>query len=118
MGYIISNLGYQILLDQDLAGLDTDAIHDNVAGEIAAISAKASPVGADVLLIEDSEDSNNKKKVTITNLPGGADADAIHDNVANEISAITEKGTPVSGDMLIIEDSAAANVKTLVAVGT
>jgi hypothetical protein len=41
----------------------------------------------------------------------GADATAIHDNVAGEISAITVKGTPVGGDFLIIEDSAAANVK-------
>lgn len=49
---------------------DADAIHDNVAGEIAAITEKATPVSADLLLIEDSADSNNKKKVQIGNLPG------------------------------------------------
>ena len=42
---------------------------------------------------------------------GGADADAIHDNVAGEISAIAEKAAPVAADMLLIEDSAAANAK-------
>ena len=93
------------------AGADTDAIHDNVDGEIVLVTEKVSPVGADVLLIEDSAASNAKKRVQITNLPGGSDADAIHDNVASEISAITAKATPVGGDFLIIEDSAAANVK-------
>lgn len=53
---------------------DADAIHDNVAGEIDAIAEKASPVGADVLVIEDSEDSEDKKKVQIGNLPGGGGA--------------------------------------------
>jgi hypothetical protein len=52
-------------------GTDADAIHDNVAGEIAAITEKTSPVDADLILIEDSEDSNNKKRVQISNLPGG-----------------------------------------------
>ena len=45
------------------------------------------------------------------------DNDAIHDNVAAEISAVTEKVTPVSADLVIIEDSAAANAKKRVQVG-
>lgn len=52
-------------------GTDADAIHDNVAGEIAAVTEKATPVAADLVLIEDSEDSNNKKRVQVGNLPGG-----------------------------------------------
>ena len=51
---------------------DGDAIHDNVAGEIAAIVSKGSPTGSDLLLIEDAADSNNKKKITIATLPTGA----------------------------------------------
>jgi hypothetical protein len=51
-------------------------------------------------------------------VPDGADATAIHDNVANEINAITLKGTPVSGDYLLIEDSAAAGVKKYCTVGS
>ena len=98
-------------------GTDADAIHDNVAGEIDAVAEKVAPVGADIILIEDSADSNNKKKVQITNLPGGADADAIHDNVAGEIIAVTEKATPVSADVLLIEDSADSNNKKRVQIG-
>ena len=98
-------------------GTDADAIHDNVAGEIAAVALKASPVSGDLLLIEDSADSNNKKRVTAGSLPGGTDADAIHDNVAGEIAAVTEKTTPVSADLLLIEDSAASNAKKRVQVG-
>ena len=47
----------------------------------------------------------------------GTDANAIHDNVSSEISAITEKASPVSADLLIIEDSAASNAKKRVQVG-
>lgn len=52
-----------------------------------------------------------------TSASGGADADAIHDNVAAEISAITEKTTPVSADLIVIEDSAASNAKKRVQIG-
>lgn len=99
-------------------GSDADAIHDNVSGEIDAISEKATPVDADVLLIEDSEDTFAKKKVEIGNLPssGGGDADAIHDNVDGEIDAITEKGSPVGADILLIEDSAASYAKKKVQI--
>lgn len=52
-------------------GTDANAIHDNASGEIAAITEKASPVSADLILIEDSEASNAKKRVQVGNLPGG-----------------------------------------------
>lgn len=48
---------------------DPDAIHDNVAGEIAAVAAKATPTTSDLLLIEDAADSNNKKRITLGGLP-------------------------------------------------
>jgi len=48
---------------------------------------------------------------------GGTDAAAIHDDTAGEIAAITEKGTPISADLLIIEDSASGNVKKRVQIG-
>jgi len=127
---------------------DFNAIHDNIAAEISAITAKATPVAADVILIEDSAAGDVKKRITLgsidhdalTNfvaaehidwtqpgagtihtdnyIEGMADADAIHDNVASEISAITAKATPVAGDFLIIEDSAAANVKKSITLGS
>jgi hypothetical protein len=98
-------------------GTDPNAVHDNVADEINQIADKASPVGADVLIIEDSTGGTwTKKKVSITNLPGGADADAIHDNVSNEIQVITPKGSPVGADVIIIEDSAATWAKKSVLI--
>jgi hypothetical protein len=48
---------------------------------------------------------------------GSADANAVHVNAASEISGITEKTTPVAADLLIIEDSAEANVKKRVQIG-
>ncbi len=53
------------------AGSDPDAIHDNVAGEILPIAGKATPVNADVLLIEDSAAGYAKKSVLWSQLPGG-----------------------------------------------
>lgn len=49
----------------DLNHTDTDAIHDNVAAEISAIVEKAAPINADNLVLEDSADSDNKKRVEI-----------------------------------------------------
>ena len=189
--------------DVGAGGGDADAIHDNVAGEIAAVAAKATPVAADLLLIEDSAAANAKKRITIATLEpalegilqlqdlqgqvpntklsdmaantlkgnntgvsgdpmdltvtqatamlnvvtsavkglapasgggttnflradgtwaapaggGGADADAIHDNVAGEIAAVAVKATPVAADLLLIEDSAAGNAKKRITIG-
>ena len=50
-------------------GGDATAIHDNQPGEITAIPEKGAPVQNDWLLIEDSENANNKKKVKIGALP-------------------------------------------------
>jgi hypothetical protein len=60
------------------AGSDTAAIHDNVASEISAITEKTTPASADLLIIEDSADSNNKKRVQVGNLPGGGAVDSVH----------------------------------------
>ena len=50
------------------AGSDTTAIHDNVSGEISAITEKTAPVAADKIVIEDSAAANAKKMVQIGNL--------------------------------------------------
>ncbi|MCP4639455.1 MAG: hypothetical protein GY851_03430 [bacterium] len=50
------------------AGIDPNAIHDNVAGEINAVATKATPLAADLILIEDTAASNAKKKVTVGSL--------------------------------------------------
>lgn len=60
--------------DGRAASGDPDAIHDNVAAEIAAIAAKATPTSSDLIVIEDAADSNAKKRVTIGSLPAAAPA--------------------------------------------
>ena len=47
----------------------------------------------------------------------GSDTTAIHRTAAYEIASIVEKTTPVSADLLLIEDSAAGNLKKSVQVG-
>ncbi len=52
-----------------------NTIHDNVAGEINAITVKGTPVSADKIIIEDSAASWAKKGITIGSLPGGGGGD-------------------------------------------
>jgi hypothetical protein len=95
-----------------ILGTDANAIHDNQANEISALTAKTTPADNDIILLEDSAAGYAKKKITKANLVGaGGDPDAIHDNVAAEISAITEKTTIVDNDVILIEDSAASYAK-------
>lgn len=101
-----------------LTNVTDDAQLKRAAGDIASFTTKATPVSGDLLIIEDSADSNNKKKITVGSLPGGSgtDANAIHKNVAAEISTITEKTAIHRNDLLVIEDSEAANAKKRVLV--
>ena len=55
-------------------GGDPDAIHDNVSGEIAIITEKSVPLGADFALLEDSAASNAKKRFQIANLETAMEA--------------------------------------------
>jgi sucrose-6-phosphate hydrolase SacC (GH32 family) len=59
-------------IDISSSGTDSNAIHKNVAAEISTITEKTTPVAADLILIEDSADDDNKKRVQIGNLPGGS----------------------------------------------
>lgn len=79
---------------------DADAIHDNVAGEIAAITEKISLVSGDMIVIEDSEAANAKKMVQVGNLPGGAggaptDAEYVVETANGSLSAEVVLGTTV-----------------------
>jgi len=99
------------------AGTDANAIHDNASGEILAIPEKAIPDNDDVLIIEDSNDGYSKRRLAIGSLPGGTDADAIHNNVSGEIVGITQKVSPDDSDFLIIEDSSDGYSKRRLAIG-
>jgi len=95
--------------DTGAGGSDATAIHDNVAGEISLITEKASPVSADLIIIEDSADSNNKKRVQVGNLPGGGgSSDAADINIADAGGLIT--GTNV--ETALQENRTAINLNT------
>ena len=64
-------------------GADGSAIHADTAAEISAISLKSIPVSADLILIEDSADSDNKKKITVGSLPTGGGGES---NTASNVN--------------------------------
>jgi len=49
---------------------------------------------------------------------GATDPDAIHRSTAAEIATVPAKMSPVSADLLLIEDSAASNAKRRITIGT
>ena len=86
----------------DLDHTDTDAIHDNISGEISAVAEKVSPGNSDKILIEDDSDGDNKKHIQIQNLPvhihelgGGAH---IADTLAALNALITDANLDDEGD--------------------
>jgi ABC-type tungstate transport system permease subunit len=77
-GTYLSLTGQEITVDpiteSDISDLDHDdtaAIHDNVTGEIAALTEKVTPASGDLILIEDSAAGNAKKYIQVGNLPTG-----------------------------------------------
>jgi len=93
-------------------GADPNAIHDNVAGEINAIAEKGSPVDADLVIIEDSADSYNKKKAQLGNLPSGAPRDAQYLVLAVN-GTLTDERVLTPGDGLDGTDGGAGGAYTL-----
>jgi hypothetical protein len=62
-------------------------------------------------------DGSSGKAVKDGGSPSSTDSNAIHKTTSGEIAALTEKTTPVSADLLVIEDSAASNAKKKVQIG-
>ena len=62
----------KVLFTNFPGGADPNAIHVNAANEITGITIKVSPVSADELVIEDSENGYIKKAITIGTLPAGS----------------------------------------------
>ncbi|HPM74218.1 MAG TPA: hypothetical protein PLA71_00685 [Saccharofermentans sp.] len=86
-------------------GTDLSAFHFNVSGEIYALDLKATPVSADIVIIEDSEDSYNKKRITLESLLGG-------ETTGGFDSPITEYGQYIRGD--VSGDSVAVDAGNIV----
>ena len=72
---------------------DPNAIHDNIAAEILAVTEKVTPISADLLFIEDSADSNNKKRIEIGNLPFALTS---HTHAATDITSGTFANARIS----------------------
>lgn len=74
-------------------GSDTDAIHDNVAGEIVAITEKLHGSVSDELVIEDSDAADVKKSLKLQNIPSGW----LNGSVADTIAADQNDYEPTNG---------------------
>lgn len=74
------------------------AFHSVVDGEIEALTEKSTPVDADLVLIEDSEDDHAKKKVQISNLGGGA-------SELDDLSDVDLTTPPTDGQVLKYDNS-------------
>jgi len=91
-------------------GSDVNAVHVNVADEINLIDEKTVINENDILLIEDSEDVNNKKKVLIKNVISTVTYETVTDPAVN--AAVT---TSIIDDNsgVIITLTASGNSQTL-----
>lgn len=105
-----SDDGSGILLSNGLYAnyLSDGGIYSYRAGEINAIASKAIPVNADVIIIEDSADSFNKKKITLTDLLSAGSGDVVGPVSAVDVRLATFNGT--SGKLIQDSGSTVASV--------
>lgn len=97
--------------ESDISDLDHEiTVRKNTGADVGTRSRLNFIEGSNVTLTVTDDAGNDEVDITVTST-GGTDNDAIHDNVASEISAITNKATGAAGDFFVIEDSAAANAK-------
>ena len=89
----------------DLSGLDATAVHDNVAGEITAVTLKATPASNDVILVEDSAAANVKKRITVGSIASAGVTPGLEVDLLSENTSLTS-----SGIYIIDTDTAAGNV--------
>jgi hypothetical protein len=104
-GTLTDNEDGSVTIDFGEAATDGSAIHENVSGEIAAITEKNIPHTDDMLIIEDSEDTNSKKMVKVGNLPGGGGGDVTPLAVGFEIEKGTTPVKLVASDAFYIENN-------------
>ena len=95
------------------ASSDPDAIHDNAAGEINAITLKDTPVAADVMVIEDSAASFAKKKITLTDLLGATGPASELDTQSGTVT-VSGSVAPTVGQALIATSSTVATWQDVV----
>lgn len=89
----INGLTGDVTIDKASLGLDqvtNDAQLKRAAADFNTFTVKAEPVDADIVLIEDSEDSFNKKKVELANLIGGGGSGGSTAWIYGDISPLSE----------------------------
>lgn len=96
-------------LDHD----DPDAFHDNVSGEINALTQKSTPAAADVLVIEDSAASYAKRKVPWSSLPSGGGGGS-----GLSVFYVTSSQTISVGGVYVVNTSGGNRTITLPLVST
>jgi hypothetical protein len=91
---------------------DNTAVHTDGVDEISSLTSKASPVSNDILVIEDSESGYVKKKVLISNLPGGSESDPIYSSwdkstgISISASQVSDFDTEVSNNSTVTANAA------------
>jgi len=89
-----------------LDNLTNDAQLKRAAGDIGTFSLKATPVDADVLLIEDSADSAAKKRITAGTLPFGDGDVTAASSITDNAVVVGDGGSKgVQGRGVTIDDS-------------
>lgn len=94
------------LMDINLPGIDSTAYHSNLSGEYttARQGQKSLPVGADRLIIEDSQNSLIKKFIEINDLPSNnVDETAVHLNSTSPEIGTLPTDSILPQDLLIME---------------
>jgi hypothetical protein len=89
----VNGLTGDVTIDKASLGLDNvtnDAQLKREAGDFNTFTQKLAPVDADIVLIEDSEDSFNKKKVPLADLLGGGGAGGSTAWIYGDISPLSE----------------------------
>lgn len=94
--------------DIELTVNESDLLHDDVAGEFAGVTLKATPTSSDIILIEDAADSNNKKRITIGSLSSGG----------VETRTLTVPSDVAVGDLVYVTGSDTADKADNTAVST
>lgn len=99
----------------------TETVDANIFGQgtVAERPASGDAVGDIYIVVDDPiyrfDIWNGSSWITMGG--GGTDSNAIHKTTSAEISGLTEKTTPVSADVFVIEDSAASYAKKKLQVG-
>lgn len=88
---------------------DSHAIHDNVAGEIAAFATeKNPPVATDWLMGEDSENVNAKIKFQVGNLPLSLPLDTVGDILTYDGASYVKIPVPSEDNFILVSDTTEA----------